>query len=151
VLLLDPQPSFAVEATNFRLSSWDGGGPSGTISNLQHPAMSDFPSDGWCDLQFYPLIQNSKTILLTSLPVKVEPLIRCIDRPTRLADRAYLFEVSMGHGKLLVSGFNFGQAVKSGDPAGVFLFDRLVRYALGSDFNPKVSLPVKFIRTKGAK
>ena len=151
MFLLDPEPSFAVERTNFRLSSWDGGGPSGTIVNLKHPAMSDFPSDGWCDLQFYPLIQNSKTILLTPLSAKIEPLVRCIDRPTRLADRAYLFEVSMGRGKLLVSGFNFGQALKSGDPAAVFLFDRLIRYALGSDFKPKESLPVNVIRTKAAK
>jgi beta-galactosidase len=151
VFLLDPEPSFAVERTNFRLSSWDGGGPSGTIINLKHPALSDFPSDGWCDLQFYPLIQKSKTILLTALPAKIEPLVRCIDRPTRLADRAYLFEVSVGSGKLLVSGFNFGQALKSRDPAAIFLFDRLVRYALGSDFKPKASLPVNVLRTKGAK
>jgi beta-galactosidase len=151
VFLLDPEPSFVVEPTNFRLSSWDGGGPSGTIVNLKHPAMSDFPSDGWCDLQFYPLIQKSKTILLSPLPAKFEPLIRCIDRPTRLADRAYLFEASVGRGKLLVSGLNFGQALKSGDPAAAFLFDRLVRYALGSDFKPKESLPVNVMRTRAAR
>jgi beta-galactosidase len=151
VFLLNPEPSFAVEPTNFRLSSWDGGGPSGTIVNLKHPALSDFPSEGWCDLQFYPLIQKSKTILLTPLQAKIEPLIRCIDRPTRLADRAYLFEAAIGRGKLLVSGLNFGQALKSSDPAAVFLFDRLVRYALGSDFNPKESLPVNVLQTKAAK
>ncbi len=151
VFLLDPEPSFAVERTNFRLSSWDGGGPSGTIVDLKHPAMSDFPSDGWCDLQFYPLIQKSKTILLNPLQTKFEPLIRCIDRPTRLADRAYLFEASAGRGKLLVSGLNFGEALKAGDPAATFLFDRLVRYALGSDFKPKASLPVNVLRTKAAK
>jgi beta-galactosidase len=151
VFLLDPEQSFAVEPTNFRLSSWDGGGPSGTIVNLKHLAMSDFPSEGWCDLQFYSLIQKSKTIVLSALPAKIEPLVRCIDRPTRLADRTYLFEVSIGRGNLLVSGFNFQQALKSGDPAAVFLFDRLVRYALGSDFKPRESLPVDLIRMKGAK
>jgi hypothetical protein len=93
VVLLEPEPAFAVEKTNFRLSSWDGGGPSGTIFDPRHPVLRDMPTDGWCDLQFYPLIQNSKTVLLTALPSKIEPLVRCIDRPTRLADRAYLFEV----------------------------------------------------------
>jgi beta-galactosidase len=151
VFLLDPEPSFAIEATDFRLSSWDGGGPSGTIVNLKHPAMSEVPSDGWCDLQFYPLIQKSKSILLTPHLPRIEPVIRCIDRPTRLTDRAYLFEASVGRGKLLVSGLNFGQALKSGDAAAVFLFSRLVRYALGSDFKPKESLPVNVIRTKAAK
>jgi hypothetical protein len=120
VFLLDPEPVFAVEKTNFRLASWDGGGPSGTILDPRHPALREMPTDGWCDLQFYPLVQNSKTALLTPLPAKIEPLLRCIDRPTRLADRAYLFEVSIGRGKLLVSSFNFAQALTMNDPAGIF-------------------------------
>ena len=106
------------------------------------------PSDGWCDLQFYPLIQGSKTILLNPLPAKIQPLVRCIDRPTRLADRAYLFEVAVGRGKLLVSGFNFARATDSRDPAGIFLVDHLVRYALGPEFNPVASLPEAALKSK---
>jgi hypothetical protein len=151
VFLTEPEPAFTVEKTNFRLSSWDGGGPSGTILDAKHPALRAMPSDGWCDLQFYPLIQGSKTVLLNPLPAKVQPLVRCIDRPTRLADRAYLFEVAVGRGKLLVSGFNFARAIDSRDPAGIFLFDRLVRYALGPDFNPVASLPEEALRGKAAQ
>jgi hypothetical protein len=151
VFLLDPEPAFAIEKTNFRLSSWDGGGPSGTILDRHHPALGNMPTDGWCDLQFYSLIQNSKTVLLSSLPVKIEPLVRCIDRPTRLANRAYLFEASVGRGKLLVSGFNFAQALTAKDPAGIFLFDQLVRYALGTEFNPKASLAKDALQTEAAK
>ncbi|MBL9135658.1 MAG: hypothetical protein JNK85_07315, partial [Verrucomicrobiales bacterium] len=104
VLLLQPDPVFKVEKTNFRLSSWDGGGPSGTQIDRQHPALESVATDAWCDLDFYPLIQNSKTILLSSLPVKIDPIVRCIDRPTRLAHRAYLFEARVGEGRLLVTG-----------------------------------------------
>ncbi|MCI0535611.1 MAG: hypothetical protein L0Z50_10330 [Verrucomicrobiales bacterium] len=148
VLLLEPEPAFAVEKTNFRLSSWDGGGPSGTILDAKHPALRAMPSDGWCDLQFYSLIQGSKTVLLDPLPMKIRPLVRCIDRPTRLANRAYLFEASVGRGKLLVSGFNFARAIAAKDPGGIFLFDQLVRYALGSDFNPQASLPEEALKGK---
>ncbi len=151
VVLLDPGPGFAVEKTNFRLASWDGGGPSGTIFDLRHPVLCAMPADGWCDLQFYPLVQNSKTVLLSALPAKIEPLVRCIDRPTRLANRSYLFEASVGRGKLLVSRFNFGQALGLNDPAGIFLLDQLVRYALGPDFNPRVSLPAQVLQSNGAK
>ena len=151
VVLLEPAPIFAVEKTNFRLSSWDGGGPSGTVLDRNHPALREMPSDGWCDLQFYPLIQGSKTILLNSLPAKIRPLVRCIDRPTRLADRAYLFEVSVGRGKLLVSGFNFARAIESKDPAAIFLFDRLVRYALGPEFLPETSLPEETLKGKATR
>ena len=150
-ILLDPEPAFAVEKTNFRLSSWDGGGPSGTILDRTHPALRDMPSEGWCDLQFYTLIQDSKTVSLDPLPSKIEPLVRCIDRPTRLADRAYLFEASVGRGKLLVSGFNFAHAIEQRDPAGLFLLDRLIRYALGPDFAPKAALPVEALSAEVVK
>ena len=151
VFLLEPEPVFGVEKTNFRLSSWDGGGPSGTILDTRHPALRPMPSDGWCDLQFYPLMQGSKTMLLNSLPAKIRPLVRCIDRPTRLADRAYLIEVAVGRGKLLVSGFNFARAIDSKDPAGLFLFDQLVRYALGPEFTPQASLPEAALKGRTPK
>lgn len=151
VLLLDPEPDFAIEKTNFRLSSWDGGGPSGTILEANHPALRGMNSDGWCDLQFYPLIQGSKTVFLNAFPGKIRPLVRCIDRPTRLADRAYLFEVSVGKGSLLVSGFNFERAIQSGDPAGAFLLDQLVRYAVGPEFRPVASIPVEALKERVKK
>jgi hypothetical protein len=39
VFLLEPDPTFGVEKTNFRLSSWDGGGPSGTMLDRSHAAL----------------------------------------------------------------------------------------------------------------
>jgi hypothetical protein len=105
VLLLAPDGNFSTEPTNFRLSSWDGGGPSGTEIDREHAALRHMPNDGWGDLQFFYLIQGSKTIFLDSLPGKIRPLVRCIDRPQRLSNRAYLFEArrqrNSGH------GFNF--------------------------------------------
>jgi hypothetical protein len=150
VILLDPEPLFPVEKTQFRLSSWDGGGPSGTIFEPRHAALRGMPSAGWCDLQFYQLIQGSRTVNLDAdwLPADLKPLVRCIDRPTRLADRAYLFEIVVGQGKLMVSGFNFAGAIDANDPAGVFLLDHLMRYALGPEFLPGASLPAERLREK---
>jgi beta-galactosidase len=151
VLLLDPEPVFPFERTNFRLSSWDGGGPSGTIVDTRHPALNAIPSEGWCDLQFYPLIQGSKSVLLTPSGAKIEPIVRCIDRPTRLAERAYLFEARVGDGKLLVSGFNFRDAMASRDPAALYLLDQLLRYMIGPDFHPSASIPLGSLKTKAVK
>jgi hypothetical protein len=108
-------------------------------------------ADGWCDLQFYSLIQGSKTVSLDELPAKVRPLVRCIDRPTRLANRAYLFEVAVGRGKLLVSGFNFARGITAGDAGAIYFFDQLLRYALGSDFTPKASIPVEALTANVSK
>jgi beta-galactosidase len=151
VILLQPNPTFTIEKTNFRLSSWDGGGPSGTQLDRAHPALREMPSEGWCDLQFYSLIQASTPVFLNPLPAKVRPLVRCIDRPTRLMDRAYLFEVGIGKGKLLVSGFNFSQATTGQDPGAEFFFDQLVRYALGPEFTPEASLPAAALAEKAGK
>ncbi len=151
VLLLEPEPIFPTEKTDFRLSAWDGKGPAGTIFDAKHPALSAVPSEGWCDLQFYSLIQGSKTILLGSLPAKIQPLVRCIDRPTRLANRAYLFEAQVGRGKLMVSGFNFAESIGSKDPAGIFLLDRFVDYTLGPEFEPKAVLPEAALKANAMK
>jgi hypothetical protein len=151
VILLEPGPAFQTEYTRFRLASWDGGGPSGTILDRSHPALRQTPSDGWCDLQFYSLIEGSRAVFLDPLPVKVEPLVRCIDRPTRLANRAYLFELSVGRGKLLVSSFRFEKAITANDPGAIFLFDRLVRYALGPDFKPRASVSEEALTGSAAK
>jgi len=57
----------------------------------------------------------------------------------------------VGQGKLMVSGFNFTRAIESKDPAGIFLLDQLVRYALGPDFVPQVSLPEQALKGKATK
>lgn len=142
VFLIGAESIFPTEKTNYRLASWDGGGPSGTVIGRDHPALRGMPNDGWADLDFYPLIQGSKTVFLDSLPVRVSPIVRCIDRPQRLANRAYLFELAVGKGKLLVSGFNFSGS----DPATTYFFDRLIRYASGSEFAPKAEVPVEWLR-----
>ena len=139
---------FATEPTNYRLSSWDGGGPSGTEIEREHPALRAMPNEGWGDLQFFYLIQGSKTIFLDSLPAKIRPLVRCIDRPQRLSNRAYLFEAAVGRGKLLVSGVNFGRAIEIEDPAATHVLSRLVDYALGPEFVPTEKLPVEFLSAK---
>src|SRR5262249_31155122 len=142
VILFEPERTFEVEKTNFRLSSWDGGGPSGTILDRSHPALRQMPSEGWCDLQFYALIQGSKPVFLNGSFAEAQPLVRCIDRPTRLKDRAYLFEVAVGRGKLVVSGFNFAGALGSNDPGAAFFLRQLINYAVGNDFDPKAKLRI---------
>lgn len=104
------------------------------------------PNEGWCDLQFHQLIQGGKTVLLDQLAIKVKPIVRCIDMPQRFLDKAYLFEVTVGKGRLLVSGFNFTAAIQGNDPAGGYFLDQLVRYALSASFNPDQSLPPNYFK-----
>jgi beta-galactosidase len=77
--------------------------------------------------------------------------VRCIDRPTRLADRAYLFEVGVGRGKLMVSGFNFRGALAAKDPAATYSLGQLIGYMIGPEFNPKAALSLSDFYRKAAK
>jgi hypothetical protein len=119
----------------------------------RHPALAGFPHEGFCDLQFYRMLKaedgrggtrDGKTIVLEDFPVAVDPLIRSIDRYQYLRDKAYLFEIGVGQGNLLVSTLNFFpmsnvsplEGVNFSGPECLFLFDQLVRYALGDNFHP---------------
>ena len=147
ILLLNPDKVFPSVSVRFRPSGWDPDAAEshlGSIIDQQHPAMRNMPNEGWCDLQFHQLVQGGKTVLLDKLGIKVKPIVRCIDMPQRFLDKAYLFEVAVGKGKLLVSGFNFTAAIQDNDPAGSYFLDQLVRYALSASFNPDQSLPPNY-------
>jgi hypothetical protein len=201
VLLLAPSPAFAVVKTYmFRPASWvlgQRGAHVGTAIEQEHPTMRGMPCEGWCDLQFFGLVQGSTMICLDELPVKIRPIIRSIDLAHRMSNRGYLFEAAVGKGKLLVSGLNFAvalgaddpadaypwcrqrrpvteaehasfsgfkippgcrlkppitpEALGPDDPAGVYLFDQLIRYALGSEFSPRAVLDVGYLKSKLSK
>jgi hypothetical protein len=148
VLLLASDEAFPVLSTAYKPYWWLVGGPSdstGTQILRDHPAMKDVPNDGWCDLEFYNLINRSDSVVLDGLPVKADPIIRCLDTHVGLANRAFLVEFRVGRGRLLVSSLNFGAALAEGDPAGAFLLDRLIRYALGPEFQPAAVLPADYL------
>jgi beta-galactosidase len=134
VLLLDPDPLFTTEPTGFRPASWDGSGHFGLTFDQDHPALRAMPAEGWCDLQFHSMLQGSRSVLLDQLPV--EPIITCIDAPTRMARRSHLFEVGAGAGGLLVCGLDLTGAIRAGDPAAAYLLDRLLDYLSGPEFQP---------------
>jgi hypothetical protein len=150
VLLLAPEKVFPTVVCSFRPSGWDPSAREahlGSAFDSKHPAMRSMPSDGWCDLQFYSLIEGGRAVVLEEVPGKPQPIVRCIDMPQRLWNKGYLFEAAVGEGKLLVSGFNFKHALRANDPAGPFLLDGLIRYGLGSEFAPVQKLAREVLRS----
>ncbi len=139
VILLSPGHLFPTEQTRFRPSGWDPeqpGGHVGTVLEDRHPLLEGMPHEGWCDLQFFHMIEGAAIISLQELPAQLNPIIRLIDMPQRLANRAFLFEVKVGEGRLLISGLNFEQGISVNDPATHYFLDQLIRYALGPRFEP---------------
>ena len=132
--LLDRQTCF----TTYR-SAWDYGNLGTHI--IDHPLTNDFPHDGYCDLQFYSLIEGAYPLVLENIPAKIEPIIRSFNTFSKPESRAYLFEARVGKGKLLVSSF----VVPEGDPAAYHFYELMAKYVLGDQFNPTAKLDAEFL------
>jgi len=108
-------------------------GNSGTIVQ-QHPALGELPHDGFCDLQCYRLIAESPPIDLAPLgPLSEEPIIRALSTYFTCRPLAYLLELGLGKGGLILSGLNLDQAY----PEARYLLSAIARYALSDAFRPR--------------
>jgi beta-galactosidase len=122
------------------------GGAVGTLIP-DHAALRGFPHEGFCDLQFYNLIEDAHSYSLDSYPKELTPVIGGIRTTTgflsknkNLSKVGYVFEARVGRGKLLVSTLRIRENFDEAFPEAISLFDRLLRYASGPDFNPGVEV-----------
>ena len=142
VLLLGAEGSLPTVASSYKPYWWLGNAASdsnaGTVVDPAHPALSGLPKQDWCDLEWYHLLEGSNPVLVDN---RCEPIIRCIDLPSTMRDKAYLFEAGVGKGRLLVAAMNFGKALEQGDPFAGFLLDGLIRYELTAKSKPTCDVP----------
>ena len=57
-----------------------------------------------------------------------------------------LFEAKVGDGKLLVSTLRLRPAIDQGRPEAAYLFERMLRYVAGDQFNPQTQLDENTLR-----
>ncbi|MFQ6048309.1 MAG: hypothetical protein ACE5K7_02980, partial [Phycisphaerae bacterium] len=150
---------------------WDRGHNQGGFIRPS-AALGDFPHDGFIDFQFCNLIDDCDKIDLDDFPISVEPIIQGVDKASRdrfdvftfklrelqpgwtMRKFAYLFELAVGSGRLLVCGFNFtglGRAI----PEVCGLFEALVSYVRSDEFRPSWSISPErladYLRTKASQ
>lgn len=117
-----------------------------TIIN-NHPALREFPHDGFCDYQFFHLLVRpretptwhggrSAAFYLDQFSARVEPIIRVFSSK---GNAAYLFEAKVGAGKLLATTLQFEEMVGQ-FPEATYLFQSLVDYALSAEFKPQAEV-----------
>lgn len=118
------------------------GGAQGTILR-DHPALEGFPHDGFCDLQFFNLLEGAWNFPLDRWPKPLAPIaggVRTtssfLSKHKDLSKTGYIFEVKAGKGRLLVTTLRLREHLDDAYPEAVYLFDRLLRYASGSAFQP---------------
>ena len=103
-------------------------------------------------IYLYDLINDSDKINLDDFPIDAKSIVSCFDKSSRdrfdatkfrlpelMYDRtmrhfSYVFELKVGMGKLLVTGFNFTDME---NPAVKTMFNTLVNYCNSEDFAPE--------------
>jgi len=118
-----------------------------------HPTLSGFPHDGYCDLQFYNLLEGAWHFPLDRLPASFEPIAGSVrttssflSKHKALARTAFLFELKSGKGRLLVTTLRLREHIDDAYPEAVSLFDRLLRHAAGPAFEPGTEATDEFLR-----
>lgn len=153
-------PSYAFRAVweRFKGVIWDRGTINGGFDEKNLLEKYGFVTDGQINFQYYDLIEDSDKINLDDFPVAAKSLVSGLDKANRdrfdtrkfglpelMYDRtmrrfSYAFELKVGKGKLLVTGFNFTKIKEN--PAVLAMFKALVRYVHSADFNPQAQIPV---------
>jgi hypothetical protein len=128
-------------------------GAQGTLLQ-SHPALDGFPHEGFCDLQFYNLVERGWNFPLDTWPRELTPIAGVIWAPPvmgflnpatftfekGLSKAAYMFEVRTGPGRLLVTTLRLREHLDDRYPEAVYLFDRLLRYVSGPKFEPRATV-----------
>lgn len=125
-------------------SGWDHGNAATIVE--PHLMLGDFPHDGWCDLHCFDMIQGAASLVTARLPgppevaIRVVPIWRTtgdqvgpvsksqdVERRWATEDRCYLAAAQVGKGRVVICSLRL-----LNNPAGSYLFQRLLRYASAS-------------------
>ena len=146
-----PKYSFVHTWERYKGVIWDRGTINGGRDERDILNSNGFVTDGQINFQYYPLIEDSDKINLDDFPVKAFALVSGLDkcnrdrfdatkfkfpdlRPERtMRNFSYAFELKVGKGRLLVTGFNF-TGVANGEPASVAMLKALVSYCHTAEF-----------------
>ncbi|MCF7855792.1 MAG: hypothetical protein K9N51_13405, partial [Candidatus Pacebacteria bacterium] len=136
----------------FRTVPWNRGntGHLGTVIE-KHPALGDFPHNGFCDYAFVNLITGGWPDEKTwpfNLDVwrhftPIQPIIRLIDHYRAARHKAYLFEIQIGAGKLLATCLRLRWGLQHHRPEANYLMKCLIRYAQSDEFVPAARVSVR--------
>lgn len=78
----------------------------GMVVRHKHPAFYDFPTDNHSDWQWQAIYKDAKAFYINDYPADYRPMAQPVDDFHRNNKLASIFELNVGGGKLLVSGFS---------------------------------------------
>ncbi|NLB43292.1 MAG: hypothetical protein GX815_13775 [Clostridiales bacterium] len=134
-ILVGSKP-FSSLPTSFQLSVT--GRAQGNLATAieDHPLMNDFPHEGFCDWQFYIMMEGGEAVVFNALNTPFNPIIEVVSSFKLIRKQASLFELGIGRGRLLVCTLNLSDT----DPAARYLLSRMISYVKSDKFKPECVL-----------
>ncbi|MCD8032077.1 MAG: beta-glycosidase [Bacteroides sp.] len=115
-------------------------GTLGLLMEPGHPVFRTFPTDMHTNWQWYPMVKQSRPLILDRLPAGYKPLIQVIDNVERNHKLGFLFEFRIGEGRLLICMSDL--AAVSEYPEARQLYGALLDYMVSEHFQPEWELSV---------
>lgn len=119
-------------------------GTLGLLIDPEHPALADFPTEFHTNWQWFPVVKNSRPMVLDLLPATYKPIIQVIDNVERNHKLGLLFEFKIGEGRLLVCAANLEEAMDK--PETRQFYRSLIQYMESEAFSPTTNLTDEELR-----
>lgn len=111
----------------------------GLLCDKNHPALSEFPTEGYEQWQWEGIMEEARGINLEYMNSKLKPIVQVIDDWNRSYKMALILEARVGRGKLLLTGCNLDREQEK-YPQRAQLKKSLLDYAASEEFCPSVEL-----------
>ncbi len=159
-----PKYSFIHTWERYKGVIWDRGTLNGGYVDEKVLSSFGFPTGYDINFQYYHLIDDSDKINLDDFPVKAHSIVSGLDKCNRdrfdvtkfkyselrydrtMRNFSYAFDIPVGKGKLLVTGFNFTGA-EHGEPSAVAMLKALVDYCHTPHFASGEPISVSDLRS----
>ena len=117
----------------------------GILVRNEHPALAEFPTDYYSDLQWWEIANRQQVMNLENFPADFRPIIEPIDTWFLNRRLAMLFEAEIGLGKLMVCSADLTSDMKNRPVARQLLYS-LYKYMNSDQFQPSNTLDLKIIQ-----
>ena len=119
-------------------------GTLGILTDAHHPIFNSFPTDDWTSWQWFPIVKNSRPLILDRFPAGYRPIVQVIDNVERNHKLGLVMEFAVGKGRLLLCMSDLRRIAQY--PEGRAFRNSLLRYMASDRFQPVCKLSLEELK-----
>ena len=116
-------------------------GTMGMLTNPEHPIFNSFPTEFHTNWQWWPILKNSRPIILDNTDNTYRPVIQIIDNINRNHKLGLIFEYTVESGKILICSADLSDLTMFIEAKQ--LYNSVLQYMQSEDFKPENKISAK--------